>query len=101
MHVDDMANACMFLMEKYSGNESVNVGSGYDITIRELAEIIGEIVGFEGSITQDTSMPDGTPRKLLDSSKLFALGWRASIGLREGLARVYHDYVANQHTYRM
>lgn len=100
LHVDDVADACVYLMEHYSGNEWINVGSGKDITIDELARIVQKIVGYKGEIVYDTSMPDGTPRKLLDSTKLFDLGWRPKISLEEGLARVYQDYLVNSETYR-
>lgn len=89
LHVDDLADACVYLMEVYSGNEPVNVGVGKDISIRELAELVCEVVGYEGEIAYDTTRPDGTPRKLLDVSKLRSLGWEASIPLREGLERTY------------
>lgn len=88
LHVDDLAEACLFLMHKYSGLEFVNIGSGEDLSINELAHMIKEIVGFEGKIKFDTSKPDGTPRKLMDVSKLRELGWRYSINLREGLISV-------------
>lgn len=89
MHVDDLADACVFLMQRYDEPEIVNVGTGEDVTIRELAEMIAEIIGFRGRIVQDTSKPDGTPRKLLDVSRLQALGWKARIPLREGLEQTY------------
>lgn len=100
MHIDDIASACTFLMVNYSGNECVNIGSGTDITIKELAALIADITGFQGDILYDTSMPDGTPRKLLDSSKLFNMGWRPSINLRDGLIDTYHDYLKNCDKYR-
>jgi GDP-L-fucose synthase len=93
MHVDDLADACVFLMQDYDEPEIINVGTGEDVTIRELAEIIGEITGFSGRIVHDTSKPDGTPRKLLDVSRLHALGWRARIPLREGLQQTYRWFV--------
>jgi len=95
LHVDDLADAALFLMRKHDGPEIVNVGWGEDVTIREVAEAIGETVGFKGRIAFDASKPDGTPRKLLDVSKITGLGWRATIGLREGLADAYGWYVAN------
>lgn len=85
LHVDDMAAACLFLLEHYDGPEQVNVGTGKDTTIKEIAELVAEVVGYEGETTWDTSKPDGTPQKLLDVSKLRELGWTAGIGLREGL----------------
>jgi GDP-L-fucose synthase len=85
LHVDDMAAACLHLMENYDGPEQVNVGTGSDVTIREIAETIAHVVGYEGRTEWDTSKPDGTPQKLLDVSKLADAGWTASIGLDEGL----------------
>lgn len=93
LYVDDLADACVFLMEKYSGNELVNVGSGIEITIEKLAETIRDVVGFKGEIIFDASKPDGTPRKLLDCSKLTAMGWKATTGLREGLRLTYEDFL--------
>lgn len=95
LHVDDCAAACLFLLEKYDSPEIINVGSGEDVTIRELAELICDIVGFEGNLTWDKSKPDGTPRKLLDVSKLRALGWKPTIPLREGIARTYDWFLKN------
>ncbi|HVK54422.1 MAG TPA: GDP-L-fucose synthase [Burkholderiales bacterium] len=92
LHVDDMADACVFLMENGVSEGIFNVGSGTDVTIRELAELIADIVGFKAELTFDPEKPDGTPRKLLDVSKLKALGWTAKIGLREGIEMVYEDY---------
>jgi GDP-L-fucose synthase len=89
LHVDDLADACVYLMRNYAGGEPLNVGVGKDISIGELAELIREVVGYEGEIVYDTSKPDGTPRKLLDVSKLHNLGWRASIPLREGIEQTY------------
>jgi GDP-L-fucose synthase len=89
LHVDDLADACVYLMRNYAGGESLNVGVGKDISIGELAELIREVVGYEGEIVYDKSRPDGTPRKLLDVSKLHNLGWRASIPLREGIEQTY------------
>lgn len=95
LHVDDLASACVFLLEKYDSAEIVNVGCGEDISIRELAELICDLVGFRGDLTWDATKPDGTPRKLLDVSKLHDLGWRHSIGLREGIARTYEWFLQN------
>jgi GDP-L-fucose synthase len=95
LHADDLADAALFLMRTYDGNELVNVGWGEDLTIRELAESIGDTVGFRGQIVFDASKPDGTPRKLLDVSRLKRLGWRPRIGLRQGLADAYAWYVAH------
>jgi GDP-L-fucose synthase len=89
LHVDDLAQACLFLMETYDSPELVNVGCGHDITIRELAERVGKVVGYSGPIEWDTTKPDGTPRKLLDVSKLNQLGWKAAIPLEEGLRATY------------
>lgn len=95
LHVDDLASACLFLLEKYDSAEIINVGCGEDISIRELAELICEIVGFQGDLVWDATKPDGTPRKLLDVSKLHGLGWRHTIGLREGIARTYEWFLQN------
>ena len=92
LHVDDLAAACIFLMEHYDGDEPVNVGVGSDVTIRDLADLIASVTGFEGEIAWDTSKPDGTPRKLLDVSRLTALGWTASIPLEEGIRETYDWY---------
>ena len=91
LHVDDLAQACVHLMHGYDGTEWVNVGTGTDLSIKELAEMICSIVGYEGALNWDTSKPDGTPRKLMNVSKINALGWKAKIGLREGIERVYRD----------
>ena len=95
LHVDDLASACLLLLEKYDSPDIVNVGYGEDISIRELAELICEVVGFDGELAWDTSKPDGTPRKLLDVSKLRALGWKPAISLRDGIARTYQWFRAN------
>ena len=95
LHVDDLADAALWLMEHYDSPELVNVGVGEDISISELAELIRSIVGFEGAIEYDRTKPDGTPRKLLDVSKLHALGWRHRIGLREGIESTYAWYLEN------
>lgn len=94
LYVDDMAEACVFMMERGLADGLYNVGAGTDLTIRELAETIMDVVGFRGDIVFDASKPDGTPRKLMDVSKLAALGWRAKTGLREGIASAYQDFVA-------
>lgn len=91
MHVDDMADACVFMLEQGISSGLYNVGTGSDVTIRELAEVICRIVGFEGNLHFDASKPDGTPRKLLDVSRLAALGWNASIPLEQGIASVLPD----------
>ncbi|WP_028007987.1 GDP-L-fucose synthase [Solimonas flava] len=100
LHVDDLGDALVFLMDNYSGEDFVNVGVGDDVTIRELAELIREVVGFEGVITQDLRKPDGTPRKLMDVSRLTALGWSARIGLREGVKETYRWFIENQDGFR-
>ncbi len=92
LHVDDLAAACLFLLQNYDSPEIINVGTGKDLTIRELAEMISEIVGFEGRLTWDASKPDGTPRKLLDTSKIESLGWKPTIALRDGIAQTYDWY---------
>ena len=89
LHVDDLADACFFLMQEYDGTEWMNIGVGEDVSIKELAELIKDIVGYEGELQFNTSKPDGTPRKLLDVSKLQNRGWKAKIGLREGIQNVY------------
>jgi GDP-L-fucose synthase len=94
LHVDDLAAACAVLLRSYDGDEPVNVGCGADLTIRELAETVREVVGYRGTLRWDTGRPDGTPRKLLDISKLSALGWRPEIPLRGGIAAVYADWLA-------
>jgi GDP-L-fucose synthase len=95
LHVDDLADAVVHLMKMYSGEMHVNVGSGEDVTIRELVELVCEVVGFEGELALDASKPDGTARKLLDVSKLKGLGWQAQISLHDGLADTYRWYLAN------
>lgn len=89
MHVDDLANACYFLMTNYSDEQFVNIGSGQEVSIKELAEIIKDIVGFGGDLVFDISKPDGTPRKLMDSGKLMGMGYKVNITLKEGLKTVY------------
>ncbi len=97
LHVDDLADACVFLMRCYAEEEHVNVGTGVDVSIAELAEMIADIVGFEGTVRYETDKPDGTPRKLLDVSKMRGLGWQAAIDLRAGIETTYAwflDHVA-------
>ena len=94
LHVDDLADAVVFLARNYSQDEHINVGSGMEVNIRDLAEMVCRVVGFDGRLVWDASKPDGTPRKLMDSSRLAALGWTAQIGLEEGLRRTYADFVA-------
>ena len=95
LYADDLAAACLFLMENYSDPELVNIGTGVDVTIKELAETVKEIVGFDGEIRWDVSKPDGTPRKLMDVSKLHQLGWKHSIELADGIRLAYQDFLAN------
>ncbi len=95
LHTDDLANACFFLMQQYNDDGLVNIGTGVDIEIAELALLIKEISGFAGTIDYDTTKPDGTPRKLLDVGKLNAMGWKASIDLKTGLNRVYKEFADN------
>ena len=95
LHVDDLASACLLLLEKYDSPEIINVGYGEDISIRELAELICDVVGFDGELAWDTTKPDGTPRKLLDVSKIRALGWKLAIPLRDGIVRTYDWFRAN------
>lgn len=93
LHVDDLAAACLLLLERYDDPAPINVGTGEDLTIRELAQIVADVVSFDGEIVQDTSKPDGTPRKLLDVTRLKALGWEPTIGLREGITSTYRWYL--------
>ena len=89
LHVDDLASACLFLMEQYSESEIINIGSGQEVSIAELAELVGRIVGFTGAVRYNPAMPDGTPRKLLDVSRLHGMGWRCSVELAKGIAETY------------
>ncbi len=110
LHIDDVADACYFLMQHYSGDANtqtntpgiswVNVGCGNDLTMKELARVIAKIVNYNGDIVYDHIHPDGTPRKLLDSTKLFSFGWRPSISLEEGLRETYQDYLLHKDEYR-
>lgn len=95
LYADDLAEACLFLMETYNESELVNIGTGVDVTIKELAETVQEIVGFTGEIKWDTNRPDGTPRKLMDVSKLHGLGWKHHIELSQGIQLAYQDFLAN------
>ena len=92
LFADDLARACVFLMESYSDEQFINIGCGSDLTIRELADTIQRVVGFQGQIIWDNSKPDGTPRKLMDSSRLFALGWRPQVDLEAGIRLAYEDF---------
>jgi GDP-L-fucose synthase len=96
LHVDDLASACVLLLEKYDSPEIINIGCGEDISIRELAELICDVVGFDGELVWDTTKPDGTPRKLLDVTKVKALGWKPSIALPEGIGQTYEWFLANR-----
>jgi GDP-L-fucose synthase len=96
LYADDLASACVFLMQNYSEEQFINVGSGSEITIRELSELVKRIIGFSGEIVWDKSKPDGTPRKLMDSSRLFALGWKPQVDLETGIRLAYEDFLAKQ-----
>jgi GDP-L-fucose synthase len=93
LHADDLAEACVFLMQRYSEEQFVNIGSGSDLSIKELAELVQRVIGFSGEIVWDSSKPDGTPRKLMDSSRIFALGWKPKIDLETGIRRAYEDFL--------
>jgi GDP-L-fucose synthase len=95
LHVDDLADACLFLLRQYDDPEIINIGVGKDLTIADLADIVRDVVGFEGEIVYDASKPDGTPRKLVDTSKINGLGWQAKIGLREGVENTYRWFLDN------
>jgi GDP-L-fucose synthase len=96
LYVNDLADACVFLMNNYSGSEVINIGVGKDISIGELAELVREVVGYQGKIVYDTTKPNGTPRKLLDVSRLNDLGWKACVSLREGIEKTYAWYLEEQ-----
>ena len=96
LHTDDLADACIFLLENYDEPDVVNIGCGEDVTIRELAETVCDVLGFDGSLDFDTSKPDGTPRKLLDISKIKSLGWSPKVPLRDGIASAYRWFAENQ-----
>ncbi len=93
LYVDDLARACVFLLEHYSQEQFINIGYGSDVTVRELAETVKRVVGFEGQIVWDKSKPDGTPRKLMDSSRLFAMGWKPEVDLEKGIRLAYQDFL--------
>ena len=95
LYVDDLANLCVFLMENYSGNETVNAGTGKEISIKGLTELVAKVIGYEGAILWDTSKPNGTPRKLLDVSKSATMGWTAKTSLEEGIRLAYEDFLNN------
>ncbi len=96
LFADDLADACFFLMQTYDGKEHVNLGTGIEVTIRELAETVKEVVNYQGDLTFDTTKPDGTPRKLLDCTKLHNLGWKHSTELKEGIEKAYTDFLSKQ-----
>ena len=96
LHADDLADACVFLMQKYSGSQPVNIGTGIDLTVFELAETIKNIVGYSGNLVFDSTKPDGTPRKLLDVSKLHNLGWQHKINLKDGIKMAYSDFLKKE-----
>ena len=100
LHVDDLADASVYLMNHYDSAEIINVGVGEDVTIRELAEMVQEVVGFKGKLTFNTTKPDGTPRKLLDVSRLHQAGWKAGIGLKDGISSTYNWFLNNNESYR-
>lgn len=100
LYSEDLARACVFLMEHYSEEQFINVGSGTDVSIKELAELVREVIGFRGAIRWDTSKPDGTPRKLMDNSRLIALGWKPQIDLRTGIRLAYEAYLSGVATER-
>ena len=93
LHVDDCADAIVFLLKYYSDNEQINVGTGTDVTIEGLTNIIQEVIGYDGKLQFDTTKPDGTPRKLLDTSRINSLGWSPKISLKKGIQQVYKDYI--------
>ena len=101
LHADDLAEACAYLMENYSEPQFINVGTGIDITIKELAETVSKIVGFEGRLVWDTTKPNGTPRKLMDVSKLHEQGWKHTIDLQEGISLTYQDFLEHHETLRL
>ena len=97
LYADDMADACIFLMKNYNEKEFVNIGSGVDIEIKELAELVKEMVQYEGEISHDLSKPDGTPRKLMDVTKLETLGWKYTVNLADGIKMAYADFLKTIH----
>lgn len=96
LYVDDLADACLMLLDRYSSSDIVNIGCGEDVTIHELANLISDVVGYSGQFRFDTTKPDGTPRKLLDVSRIKALGWEPRVSLRDGVAATYSKYIATQ-----
>ena len=100
LYVDDLANACLYLMKNYNSSEIVNVGTGKDMTIKELAELMKKVIGFEGDIIFDSSNPDGTPKKLLDVTKINSLGWKYSTEVEDGLKITYNDLLENHNDFK-
>lgn len=100
LYVDDLADLCVFLMNNYSGNETVNAGTGKELTIKALTELVAEIIGYEGEILWDRTRPNGTPRKLLDIRKATAMGWKPATDLRTGIALAYNDFLKSQNSFR-
>ena len=98
IYTDDLADGCLFLMEHYEGAEPINMGTGTEISMMELSRLIGIVVGYEGSVVCDISKPDGMMRRMVDSSRIHALGWRSKVGMKEGLGRVYREYLDKQHS---
>ena len=98
LYVDDLANACLFLMNNYNDEQIINIGCGYDITIKELSEIVADVIGYNGKINWDTSKPDGTPRKLLDCSRIFSMGWRPKYDLKTGVKLAFEDFLKRYKT---
>lgn len=96
LYADDLADACLFLMDNYSEKEIINIGCGEDLSIKELAELVKEVTGYTGNMSFDTSKPDGTPRKLMDTSKINAMGWRYTTPLKEGIVKAYADFLENR-----
>ncbi len=101
LFADDFARACRFLLENYSDEQFINIGYGSDVTIQQLAETVQRVVGFDGQIVWDTTKPDGTPRKLMDSSRLFALGWRPQVDLETGIRHAYADFLKHHNVSRV
>lgn len=101
IYIDDIASGAVFLMNHYSGNETVNIGTGKEYAIKDLADIIRDVVGYEGKVTRDLSKPDGTPRKLMDSSKIFELGWKPEVDFDEGIRNTYQDFLVHKDDYLM
>jgi len=100
LHVDELADACAFLLKQDNPPDLLNIGTGTDVTIRELTEIVAQVTGFKGEIKWDTTKPDGTPRKLLDVTRLHQLGWYHEVSLEQGLASTYQWFLENQHRFR-